>query len=118
MSRLTSFLSSCANSQGSTEEHLSPLYFQLVARRTSKGRFCLITYNHHRKQSNNRSFQNEFRYRRDTGENGLFRIIWNTRRTQIMVVLLTVSGHFVSVNMNSKNAISVDSKNLPFEIFA
>ena len=36
----------------------------------------------------------------------------------MMVVLLTVSGHFVSVNMNSKNALSVDSKNLPFEIFA
>lgn len=71
MSRLTFFLASCANSEGSTEEHLSPLYLQLVARRTSKGRFCLITYNRHRKQSNNPSFQNEFRYRRDTGENGL-----------------------------------------------
>ena len=36
----------------------------------------------------------------------------------MIVVLLTVSGHFVSVNMNSKNALSVDGKNLSFEIFA
>ena len=62
-------------------------------------------------QSNNQAFQTEFRYLRDTGENGLFCIIWNTKRTQIMVLLLTVSGHFVSVNMNSKNVLSVDSKN-------
>ena len=62
-------------------------------------------------QSNNQAFQTEFRYLRDTGENGLFCIIWNTKRTQTIVALLTVSGHFVSVNMNSKNVLSVDSKN-------
>ena len=60
MSRLTFFLASGANRQGSTEEHLS-LFIQLVARRTSKGRFCmLISYNRQREQSNNPSFQNEF----------------------------------------------------------
>lgn len=77
MSRLTFFLASGANSQGTTEEHLSAFYLQLTARRMSKGGFCLISYNRQREQSNNPSFQNEFRYRRDTGENknGLFRII-------------------------------------------
>lgn len=91
MSRLTFFSASRSNNQGSTEEHLTLLYLQLVAPRTSKGRFCLISYNRQREQSNNPSFQNEFRYRRDTGENGLFRIIRNTKKTQMMVVLLTVA---------------------------
>ena len=56
VSRLTFFLASGANSQGTTEEHLCPLYLQLTARRTSKGGFCLISYNRQREQSNNPSF--------------------------------------------------------------
>ena len=91
------------NRQVSTEEYLLGFQLQLgVCRRRKRRRFL---YHYRQKKINNRFKLN---LQINIGKNGLFRIIWNTKRFQMMVALPTVSGHFVPVN--SKNALSVGNK--------
>lgn len=88
------------NRQVSTEEHLPGFQFQLgVCRRSKRRRY------YRQKEINNRFKLN---LQINIGKNGLFRIIWNTERFQMMVVMPTVSEHFVPVN--SKKALSVGNK--------
>lgn len=91
------------NRQVSTEEHLPGFQLQLgVCRRSKRRRFI---YYYRRKQIND-SFK--LNLQSNIGKNGLFRIIRNTKRFQMMVVVPTVSGHFVPVD--SKNALSAGNK--------
>ena len=86
------------NRQVGTEEHLPGFQLQLgVCRRSKRRRFL---YYCRQKKINNRFKLN---LQINIGKNGLFRIIWNTKRFQMMLVLPTVSGHFVPVNSKKRS---------------